>query len=199
MQIPCSLVALSSSRAAPSPENHHHVSPAYQPSSDAGLSGADDLSSNASYSSRMGRGVDLLQLDPSWRQEMVNHYFDVVHGTHHYLFHRPTFERDMRNNQLADVILCAVLSLGSRFSAAPQQQGHHFTERAYQSLDMRDPSLTTVQGCILLGTMCFVDGKSEAEALYYATALRLGLILNLPQKRCTSELEREINLRGCNP
>jgi hypothetical protein len=61
---------------------------------------------------------------------------------------------------------------------------------------MRDASLATIQGCVLLGTLCFVDGESEAEALYYAAALRLGLILDLSNRPCATELERQINLRG---
>lgn len=83
-----------------------------------------------------------------------------------------------------------------RFSSTPQRNGDHFADRAYQALDMRDVSIVTIQGCILLGTMCFVDGKSEAEAIYYSTALRLGMILDLPRRHCATELERQINLRG---
>lgn len=45
---------------------------------------------------------------------MVDHYFDVVHDKHHSLFHRPAFENDLHNNHIPDVILSAVLSLGSR-------------------------------------------------------------------------------------
>lgn len=47
---------------------------------------------------------------------MVNHYFDVVHDKHHSLFHRPAFDNDLQNNQIPDVVLCAVLSLGSRWA-----------------------------------------------------------------------------------
>lgn len=114
MQIPCSLS--STGRPPASPEEGQKPSPSYHQHysvSDGGVSGPDDLSSNASYTSRSTR-LDLLQLDPSWRQEMVNHYFDVVHDKHHSLFHRPTFENDLHNNHVPDVILCAVLSLGSR-------------------------------------------------------------------------------------
>lgn len=113
MQIQCSLNSIS--RPPQSPEDGHKLSPNFQHQSvsDGGVSGADDMSSNASYASR-SRKQDLLQLDPSWRQEMVSHYFDVVADKHHSLFHRPAFENDMHNNQIPDVILCAVLSLGSR-------------------------------------------------------------------------------------
>ena len=69
-------------------------------------------------------------------------------------------------------------------------------ERAIQCLDVRDISLTTVQACILLGTLCYVDGKGEAESLYFAISLRLALILDLPRRPCNTALERQSHLRG---
>lgn len=74
--------------------------------------------------------------------------------------------------------------------------GADYAEKAHRALDIRDVSIKTVQGCILLGTLCYVDGKSAAEAVYYATAARLAIILDLPRRHCISELERQINLRG---
>jgi hypothetical protein len=63
-------------------------------------------------------------------------------------------------------------------------------------IDMRDISLTTVQACVLLGTLCYVDGRSDAEAVYCAAAVRLGHLLDLPRRPCLTALERQINLRG---
>jgi hypothetical protein len=113
MQTACSFATRSNNAA--SPEDCQKLSPNYQfhSVSDGGASVQDDLSSNASYASR-SRNHDLLQMDPAWRQEMVDHYFDVVHDKHHSLFQRPAFENDLRNHHIPDVILCAVLSLGSR-------------------------------------------------------------------------------------
>ncbi|KAG9258012.1 NADH dehydrogenase [Emericellopsis atlantica] len=179
-----------------SPGAQHHVSPMARPLSDGTISAPEDMSSNASYCSlNQPNRAAILELDPVWKQEMVSHYFDVVHDTHHSLFHRPTFERDLRNNQIPDVILYSVLSLGIRFASSPQRRDHHFAELAYRALDMRDLSIVTIQGCLLLGTMCFVDNKAATETLYVATAIRLGLILDLPQRKCQTELERQINLR----
>ena len=214
MQVSCSLSSAGKPRPPPSAGSHHYVSPAGHAQSDSGMSGAEDIASTNGSRASQGARHDLLGLDPSWKQEMVSHYFNVVHDKHHSLFHRPTFERNLQENRIADVILFSVLSLGSRyyspapyastmfltgpirFSSTPQRHGDHLADRAYQALDMRDTSVATIQACILLGTLCFVDGKTEAEALYYATALRLGLILNLPQKQCATELERQIHLRG---
>lgn len=71
-----------------------------------------------------------------------------------------------------------------------------FAEKAHRSLDIRDVSITTVQGCILLGTLCYADGKGASEAVYYATAARLAIILDLPRRQGESELLRQVNLRG---
>lgn len=68
--------------------------------------------------------------------------------------------------------------------------------KAYNSVDLRDISLTTIQLCVLLGTLCYVDGRSEAEAVYYGTATRLAAIIDLPKRNCATELERQINSRG---
>jgi hypothetical protein len=73
------------------------------------------MSSTASYCS-LNQPNHAAMLDLAWKQEIVSHYFDVVHDTHHSLFHRPTFEKDLRNNQVPDVILYSVLSLGMRFA-----------------------------------------------------------------------------------
>lgn len=149
---------------------------------------------------------ELPEGDPSWREDMVSNYFSVVHDKHHSIFHRPLFESEMRDGLVPDVLSCAVLSLGSRFTTiegrimpAPSQQrilGDRLAESAMRCLDMRDISLRTVQACILLGTLCYVDGKGEAESLYFAAALRLALVLDLPHRSCSTALERESNLRG---
>jgi hypothetical protein len=71
-----------------------------------------------------------------------------------------------------------------------------FAEKAHRSLDIRNVLVTTVQGCILLGTLCYADGNGATEAVYYATAARLAIILDLPRRKCGTELERQVNLRG---
>ena len=62
-------------------------------------------------------------------------------------------------------------------------------------LDMTSISIETIQACILLGTIAFAGSKMEAEALYYSVATRLALLLDLPNRPTTTEIERQINLR----
>lgn len=117
MGLACSLSASSTIikyREAASPEDRRTDGSTAIATSDSGISGPDDLSSNASFSGTSRRQRDLRHLDTSWKQEMVDNYFDVVHDKHHSLFHRPTFESDLGDNQVPEVILCAILSLGSR-------------------------------------------------------------------------------------
>ncbi len=91
-------------------------------------------------------------------------------------------------------------TLAATSQAAPRADRHlvgdRFAKKARGLLDMGDISVTTIQACILLGTFSYVGGASEAEALYYAVAVRLALILDLPRRSCDTELERQINLRG---
>lgn len=62
--------------------------------------------------------------------------------------------------------------------------------------DMTDISVTTIQASILLGTICFAESKTEAEALYYAVANRLAQVLNLAHRHAETETERQVNLRS---
>lgn len=61
---------------------------------------------------------------------------------------------------------------------------------------MDDISITTMQACVLLGTISFSESKTEAEALYYAVANRLAFILDLPHRDIADEVERQLNLRS---
>ncbi|KAL4925218.1 fungal specific transcription factor domain-containing protein [Aspergillus undulatus] len=95
-----------------------------------------------------------------------------------------------------------MLALGARFSDDPlfgetdrRRRGDEYAKRARSLLDLTEISVTTIQACILLGTISFSDSQMESEALYYSVALRLALILDLPQKHCSGRLDREINLR----
>lgn len=55
-------------------------------------------------------------LTSSMRDEMVFHYFEVVHDTHHSLFHRTTFEVDIREGRIANGLVYAIVALGSRYN-----------------------------------------------------------------------------------
>lgn len=63
-------------------------------------------------------------------------------------------------------------------------------------MDLRHVSLVNIQACILLGTLCFTDGDTGSEAVYYSAANRMALVLGLPDRETHSELEHQIQLRG---
>ena len=60
---------------------------------------------------------------------------------------------------------------------------------------MTNVSLTTIQACVLLGTICFSESKTDAEALYYAVAVRLAQIMDLPNRPFEDEIQRQVHLR----
>ncbi|KAH8694960.1 hypothetical protein BGW36DRAFT_408647 [Talaromyces proteolyticus] len=95
-----------------------------------------------------------------------------------------------------------MMALGARFSnnesfkaVDPRQRGEEFAARARKLLDLTNISVTTIQACILLGTICFSKSEMQSEALYYSIAVRLALILDLPHRHCDEEVERQVNLR----
>jgi len=135
--------------------------------------------------------------------QAVSYYFSVIHDKHHSLFHQPSFEEKLRLGQVPDVIRYSMIALGARFLDVPpsctqerRRRGDAYAEQAYKLLDLRVVSLPTVQACVLLGTLCFVEGQPAAEAIHYAAANRLALILDLPHRQWDTELDRQVALRG---
>jgi hypothetical protein len=78
----------------------------------------------------------------------------------------------------------------------PWERGRPLARKCKDLLDIRSISLTTIQACVLLGTICFAEAEAEAEALYYSVANRLSLMLDLLYKPTETELDRQLNLRG---
>ena len=60
---------------------------------------------------------------------------------------------------------------------------------------MTDISVITIQACVLLGTICFTESQTEAEALYYAVANRLAQVMDLPNRPAENEIQRQLHLR----
>ncbi|KAL4888882.1 hypothetical protein BDV59DRAFT_210654 [Aspergillus ambiguus] len=94
------------------------------------------------------------------------------------------------------------MALGARFSGSKtfsdvdrRRRGDQFAARARTLLDLTDISVQTIQSCILLGTISYSHSQTQSEALYYSVAIRLALILDLPQRVCEKEIERQVNLR----
>jgi hypothetical protein len=61
---------------------------------------------------------------------------------------------------------------------------------------MTEISVTTIQACVLLGTISFSESNTEGEALYYAVANRLVVIMDLLHRPVADEIERQVNLRS---
>lgn len=99
-------------------------------------------------------------------------------------------------------IFSSLMLIRTRFSKStslshtePRYRGSEFVEKAKALLDMTDSSVTTIQACVLLGTISFSESKTEAEALYYAIANRLAFIIDLLHRPVADEIERQVNLR----
>ncbi len=78
----------------------------------------------------------------------------------------------------------------------PRERGRAFAEESRSLLSLRDVSLTTVQACILLGSISQTDGEAAAESMYYSVACRTAKILDLANRPTSNKIEREVNLRG---
>ncbi|KAL2832331.1 hypothetical protein BJY01DRAFT_260239 [Aspergillus pseudoustus] len=94
------------------------------------------------------------------------------------------------------------MALGARFSdnhiftgVDRRRRGDRYAERARKLLDLTDISVRTIQACILLGTVCFSDSQTKSESLHYSIAVRLALILDLPNRQWEDQVERQVNLR----
>jgi hypothetical protein len=77
----------------------------------------------------------------------------------------------------------------------PWQRGEHFRIASEELLNIRHITIVTIQTCILLGAYAAADGDIDVENLYYNSAGRLSLILDLPNKPASDILERELNAR----
>jgi hypothetical protein len=132
----------------------------------------------------------------------VRLYFRFIHDQHHSLFHEPSVHKQLQDGAFPNVLLYPMLALGSRFSDSPElahidprQRGQSLAKKAAGMLNMHDISVTTIQASILLGTIAYAESGMESEALYYSIAVRLALLLDLPNHPTNDEIERQLNLR----
>ncbi|KAK0386388.1 hypothetical protein NLU13_6225 [Sarocladium strictum] len=160
---------------------------------------AHDVYSEASAASAL---TDTRLPHMALQLELIDLYFQYIHDQFHSLFHRPTFTDDVANERIPAVVLFAVFALSSRFSnhhlltgTAPWQRGEQFRIASENLLNIRHVSIVTIQTCILLGAYAAADGDIDVENLYYNTAGRLSLLLDLPNQPASGILERELNTR----
>lgn len=109
LSIPCGLVG-NLSPGPWTPQNTHHgqVRPLLErryPRSDAGCK---------NYTEEC--------VFPTWkdRKELIRLYFRHVHDKHHSLFHQPTLEVELKNGQVPDILVYAMMALGIRLARPVQ-------------------------------------------------------------------------------
>lgn len=78
----------------------------------------------------------------------------------------------------------------------PRERGEGFLTASEALLNLRDISPVTIQACVLLGAYAAAHGDTDVENVYYSTAGRMCLVLDLPNRPVASLLEREVNIRG---
>lgn len=78
----------------------------------------------------------------------------------------------------------------------PRERGEGFRAASEALLNLRDISPVTIQACVLLGAYAAAHGDTDVENVFYSTAGRMCLVLDLPNRPVTSLLEREVNIRG---
>ena len=78
----------------------------------------------------------------------------------------------------------------------PRERGEGFRTASEALLNLRDISPVTIQACVLLGAYAAAHGDTDIENVYYSTAGRMCLVLDLPNRPVASLLEREVNIRG---
>lgn len=115
LQVGCSLVY---SQAKPTPEQSHGQSGTYAPNSENHITchNGNDNDNDIINHDAWHREDTSVCLGGSATQtkELVGWYFRVIHDKHHSLFHQPSFEQDLENGSIPEVILYAILALGAR-------------------------------------------------------------------------------------
>ncbi|KAH7411361.1 fungal-specific transcription factor [Cadophora sp. MPI-SDFR-AT-0126] len=145
---------------------------------------------------------NLLRLPTPIVLEIVELYFDLIHDQFHTLFHRPSFTESVAKGTAPPVILYAMLALSARFSTnlafeehCYWDRGSGFAKESARLLDIRDVSLSTIQACILLGTVSRSEGDAAAESVYYSVANRMANLLDLANVPANNAVEKEVNVR----
>jgi hypothetical protein len=135
--------------------------------------------------------------------EIVDLYFHYIHVTFHNLFHRPSFEVQVRDGSIPKVLLFGVFALAARFSSHPsfanidpKERGLPYAKECERLLDLHKTCLTTIQACVLLGAIQVVEMDSATESVFYTIACRMAMILDLPNAPAKTRIEQEVNLRG---
>ncbi|OBT73455.1 hypothetical protein VF21_07254 [Pseudogymnoascus sp. 05NY08] len=121
-------------------------------------------------------------------REVVDIYFQLIHNFPHTLFYKPGFWAGVESGEIPEMILLGMLALSLRFSRNecfrpfdPRSRGKEFSDEARRHihLQMMDPSVATVQVCVLIGHYLGGEGDVKSKHIYlglarlHAQAIRL--------------------------
>ncbi|KAE8328082.1 hypothetical protein BDV39DRAFT_174900 [Aspergillus sergii] len=136
--------------------------------------------------------------------KLVDLYFNLIEGKQLQLFHPHTFISMQRAGQAPSYLVFAMIALMARFSSDPFFQNTHpwrravtWLKKAIQSFNNREQlvNISSLQGCILLAFVAFVEGDSDQEALLTSQAICMVQRLDLPSKLSSNPIERELGIR----
>ncbi len=95
------------------------------------------------------------------------------------------------------------LLMNPRFSANPAfansclwDRSSEYAKESARLLDLRHISLSTIQACILLGTVSRSEGDAAGESVYYSIASRMANLLDLANMPASDVIEKEVHIRG---
>jgi hypothetical protein len=114
-------------------------------------------------------GLELLS--DSVIENLVENYLVKIHDRPHSLFHPPTLRQDVRLKHISRALLCALCSMGCRFSTDTgiRRLEPLLTAEAKRLLkaDIENISLENIQTCILAANLSGSESKSASEALFF--------------------------------
>ncbi|KAL2826021.1 hypothetical protein BJY01DRAFT_256123 [Aspergillus pseudoustus] len=136
--------------------------------------------------------------------ELVDLYFDLIHDKQHIIFHRHSFVQEQRHGRAADFLVLGMVALMARFSShpffahiPPWNRASPWLQRAVQAFNTRRKliDIPSLQGCILLAFVSFVEMNEDQDTLLSAQAVRMVQVLQLPITLSSDPIMREIEIR----
>ncbi|KAH7346989.1 hypothetical protein BKA66DRAFT_576554 [Pyrenochaeta sp. MPI-SDFR-AT-0127] len=137
-------------------------------------------------------------------EQLVDLYFEVVHEKQHIIFHQPTFVAEQRLGTAPEYLVWGMAAVAARFSDhsifshAPRgERGHVWLQKAIHSFNCRDDpiSISALQGALLLEFACAVEGNTAQGTLFSAQAIRMAMVMRLPQLSGTDVVQHEVEIR----
>ncbi|EXJ93217.1 hypothetical protein A1O3_01774 [Capronia epimyces CBS 606.96] len=112
-------------------------------------------------------------------RDLVDLYFHFVHNGPHTLFHEASFYSELEAGSIPEMLPLAMASLSARFSANPffenvdpRSRGRSYADHAMDLLHrkMLDPSLHTVQTCVIIAHFLGGEGEVKGKHIYLGLA-----------------------------